>query len=1431
MKGKKLLAVILAALMVSSSVGVTAFEDDEVNSEPAETVEVVEEEPEENAEEAEAPAEETDEIAKEQEVMETKNVAFSDNGSSSVTTIEISTVAQFKDFIKRINSVSHEGETIILKNDIDLQNEVIEQGNGVFRGTFDGNGFTIKNFSMSKPLFCGNSGYGSIIKNFTLENVTLNNTTGDPLHLARLGLICVNHNGTFEDITIKNCKITSTVGTGVVGAFAAMTQVGSVTKNCMVDGFTVEIPDGATAIGGAFGLLLGDSTTTIESVSTKNVTINATDDTPVDSLFGADNESVEAENCTTDRELAVAKIGQYNYATLEAAMNSLENETGDIVIELKGTASYEFGAWTEFTKNYTGGTITFVGKDENRGTILNLHGTDTDHSAIDNATKLIFKNLTINKTNANDTGSAPYNRHALNILGEVEFEDVKMNNQVMVSSDASFKNVDFTDNNDQYVLFIMNSAENVTVENCSFKSGTGRAIKIADENISAENQKKVNLKVTGSTFESAKKAAVLITSNKGADITIDGNDISGVAADSEYFAWVDEARPSSADKITIRDLQGKIVNSLKLEGGSAITKTAVAEINGVEFADLQSAVDAAEDGDVIKLIADIVIDIPANILNTAHFDYATIDNKKLTVDFNGKQISWCDAAASQTIDKWDTVFALKNQAELTITGDGVVNGRNVGACNGCTAWLKTGSNSKLTIESGSFYGETILYINDDGGTITINGGRFENDIAGDGHQQTLNVQDYLGFSDNKKITMYGGTLVGDDPRFVNDGSMLPDDYTVSKSKNSNGINEYKVIALSDAVASVSTNIADYDYNHANNRTKFKNKYGYEFPVMVTNHYTTLADAIANANNGDTVTLLEDASGDGVIINKDITIDLNGKTYTLSGKAVGSPGYETSAFQLLADNVTFKNGTLTTAENVTCHNNERGEYTEKANMIIQNYSNLTLDNVTLDGTNLRDTGCTLSNNKGDVEIKDSTINTNGKTFAFDVDNSRGTDQTITVTNSTINGFVEISGNDGKDAKLVSGTNEYKENGTYVQQGDKFIKAAKRSLEIKTNSETAEMDDIIEVSVVIKGSNLVNAEFDVEYDTSLFELVSDAENSFDVDTANGKISEMLFKNSGTYANEETLVTYRFKAIGQDTDDVNADFKISNTNAFTSLESAYDYDIETTNNEKVSVVITRKAIVPELYLDNEITEESSAEFSYTGDAHTFEVVTNFGTVSYEYYLNDEIQNETPEFKNEGVYKIKYSITPNTGYAPANGEFTITIGNPVYVVEVNTNDIESDDYANYITNQKLVLVYTNVEGLAFKYNGKLMIDVTARGYKYNNQAEFRYVYAFVTDTIENGEISDYEAKVKHGLASVFLPKDIHEVPKYNEDLNFNGKYEMKDISTAFAVYNGDYVAEIALQRNMLKADTNGDKKVDGLDTAAVIEKVTNNRNQAVEE
>lgn len=138
-------------------------------------------------------------------------------------------------------------------------------------------------------------------------------------------------------------------------------------------------------------------------------------------------------------------------------------------------------------------------------------------------------------------------------------------------------------------------------------------------------------------------------------------------------------------------------------------------------------------------------------------------------------------------------------------------------------------------------------------------------------------------------------------------------------------------------------------------------------------YPSLDEAIKNAGKGDTIRLLTDVKGNGVVVasGTDVIIDFNGHTYDIDGATVGSTGTETNGFQLLKDsNITMKNGTITSG---------------KALILIQNYSNLTLLDMNLDGSKMPVGGnYTLSNNYGDVNITGKTsITAAAGNVAFDV----------------------------------------------------------------------------------------------------------------------------------------------------------------------------------------------------------------------------------------------------------------------------------------------------------------------------------------------------------------------------------------------------------------------------------------------------------------
>lgn len=202
-------------------------------------------------------------------------------------------------------------------------------------------------------------------------------------------------------------------------------------------------------------------------------------------------------------------------------------------------------------------------------------------------------------------------------------------------------------------------------------------------------------------------------------------------------------------------------------------------------------------------------------------------------------------------------------------------------------------------------------------------------------------------------------------------------------------------------------------------------------------YPTLQAAVDEVEAGTeaTITLLDNTTGDGVIVpsGKNIIFDLDGHTYTVNDKTVGSPGTETNGFQLLRDS------------NIKIQNGKIDSKAEGLEILIQNYANLTLDNVILDGSQAQNCDYVCSNNFGTVNITGSTsILAKEGAVAFDVyywpEGGYGDGVIVNVdTTGTIDGKIEYgSDTTGKEnvaekAKLIIKSGKF--TGTFsIQEGE-------------------------------------------------------------------------------------------------------------------------------------------------------------------------------------------------------------------------------------------------------------------------------------------------------------------------------------------------------------------------------------------------------------
>lgn len=335
--------------------------------------------------------------------------------------------------------------------------------------------------------------------------------------------------------------------------------------------------------------------------------------------------NVKVDSAATDAKInneSIAVTVDNKLVDVNASSEKVEKATDtEIIINLISDATLDITAWqalaiggdsTEtITINGNGNTLTF-----------NHLNNDWNNVATKNNAKLILNNMNITNSGYND---GPWNRHDINFGCDVELNNVTSDKALAFKADATLKNVTVNDNGDVYAIWIQANGQQVDIDGLTVNAGRG--IKIDEQYVTA---KKVNLNVEDATFETSEKAAILVKSAAGADITASGTiDISKVAADSKNLVWVDEDSAGSFGKITVSGA------SLSIEGGlSAYPVGIVAEDELLGYyKTIEAAVDAASDGNIITLLGDTTEDV-------------TIE-KDVTIDLNQKTLNGAILAGSK----------------------------------------------------------------------------------------------------------------------------------------------------------------------------------------------------------------------------------------------------------------------------------------------------------------------------------------------------------------------------------------------------------------------------------------------------------------------------------------------------------------------------------------------------------------------------------------------------------------------------------------------------------------------------------------------------------------------------------------------------------------------------------------------------------------
>ena len=475
-----------------------------------------------------------------------------------------------------------------------------------------------------------------------------------------------------------------------------------------------------------------------------------------------------------------------------------------------------------------------------------------------------------------------------------------------------------------------NAAADVTIKNVNFKD-------IANGNkLSAFyfSQVKGKLTITGCTFDSIEYEAIQVTPMEGAEVNVssnvfkakaDGTQVRHIHIEMAYGSGFDCEGQNIKLTVTDNQLHGTVSgdasmgiwwvgtdSTLKVDGNymehpetvsitlsnggvhynrgdliyparsqadadvdDLIPAVIVADKASGEskikaYSTLAEAVAAAQDGQTVKLLADVEQNTQLTI------------GKSITLDLNGKTIK-------NTVDIWgdtaNAILSITNGAKVTITGNGTIDAKE----NDCyTINVVKGD---LTIENGTFYGN-VSVVQVEEGTLSVKGGTFDLHQKWEGSSKYLfNCIDSEFTSGNAKVAISGGTFVGFDPNVSPEQKV--DGKTPSFAAPGVGITKNENGSFT-AVDGMTAQILDKDGNSVK-------------------AYSTLADAVAAAQDGQTVRLLADVAESSIEVNANITIDLNKMTVTGSFVTYGEVTIQNGTIDVPDGKTNYAYGKLTLAD--------------------------------------------------------------------------------------------------------------------------------------------------------------------------------------------------------------------------------------------------------------------------------------------------------------------------------------------------------------------------------------------------------------------------------------------------------------------------------------------------------------------------------------
>ena len=399
---------------------------------------------------------------------------------------------------------------------------------------------------------------------------------------------------------------------------------------------------------------------------------------------------------------------------------------------------------------------------------------------------------------------------------------------------------------------------------------------------------------------------------------------------------IDEETPGGTYTLFVHEL-----GNTSVQASATITVTGLpdaAEVNGKQYKSLPAALNAARDGDTVKLLADHVTD--ADALNALGEDftfeqYASIVpvvTKTLTLDLNHKTVDYLEVGFTETNEETQKKETLAT-GNLTVTGEAAygrisnlmfmagaldIRSGEIGGSEGAGLVCDVNSGT-ATISNGTVYGLTVM----EGASVTVNGG---SNHAGEwvvASSATLNITDGtfgdVQFTHNGTIAISGGTFKSIKSYIAEELQPLMsllDTQKVHAFYKGDDVQDGNATELADVTVKEHThamvnNKCACGFSCAHTNTEGASTIGKDGKCTACGtqfaagigetYYTDVPSALNAAADCQTVKLLaNEMLPDGIYVSKTLTLDLDG--HSLSGYSVKVGGL-TATSQVRTGNLT------------------------------------------------------------------------------------------------------------------------------------------------------------------------------------------------------------------------------------------------------------------------------------------------------------------------------------------------------------------------------------------------------------------------------------------------------------------------------------------------------------------------------------------------